>query len=62
MRFSPIAHPFDIASTTDPAVLGERLDIDALREFYRGPGAKYTEVAQHFFKKLANPSFVAAIV
>lgn len=61
MRFSPIAHPFDIASTTDPAVLGERLDIDELREFYRHPGAKYTEVAQHFFNDISNPAFVATI-
>ena len=35
--------------------------IKALEDFYRGPGAKYTEVAQHFFKNLANPNFVAAI-
>ena len=30
MRFSLIAHPFDIASTRDPAVLSEQLGYDAL--------------------------------
>ena len=30
MRFSLIAHPFDIASMTDPAVLSEQLGYDAL--------------------------------
>lgn len=30
MRFSLIAHPFDVASMTDPAVLSEQLGYDAL--------------------------------
>ena len=39
---------------------GER--IKALEDFYRSPvGAKYTDVAKHFFRNMSNPDFVAVI-
>ncbi len=61
MHFSLIAHPVNVAPTTDPAVLSAQLGGDAVREFYRGRGARYTEVAQHFFNNISNPAFVATI-
>jgi RHS repeat-associated protein len=36
--------------------------MNALKDFYRGPGARYADAARHFFNNLSNPNFVAAVV